>query len=395
MKIAQVTTVFPPFKGGMGQVPYHYARELHIMGEDVEVITPDYGRGTIEEEFAIDYVKPVLKWGLGAFCPQLFSRLDKYDVVILHHPALGMGIVTALWKFLKGSKTKLVLFYHMDNIGSGIFRLLFPLYNFFLQPFILNTADTILVSSIDYIQNSSIKKYYKKYPQRFRELPFGVTKQFQPKDKVHHKGMINSEGRESAMGQVDKTLLNKFNIDANKKMILYVGGLGPEHYFKGIDVLLKACAQLESENWQLVCVGRGNMIEKHEKTAKDLKIENSVTFTGFQPDESLPDWYNSATVTVLPSINSSEAFGILLVEAMACGSPVIASNLPGVRTVVQNNINGLTAKPADADDLAMKINKIITDDTLQTKFSQNALQIAQDKYQWSKIVRQLVNILQK
>ena len=374
MKIAQVTTVFPPFKGGMGQVPYHYARELHNLGEEVTVITPDYGRGTVEEEFAIDYIKPVLKWGLGAFCPQLFSRLDKYDVVILHHPALGMGIIVALWKFITQPKAKLVLFYHMDNIGSGIFKLLFPLYNFFLQPFILNVADTILVSSIDYIENSKIKKYYKKYPQRFIELPFGVTEEYKPKE-------------------VDKNLLNKFNIDVSKKIILYVGGMGPEHYFKGINVLLKACSKLEVENWQLVCVGRGNMIEKYEKIAKNLKIKNKVTFTGFQPDESLPSWYNLAIVTVLPSINSSEAFGIVLVEAMACGSPVIASNLPGVRTVVQNNINGFTARPTDVDDLAMKINRIINDDALQNKFSQNALQIAQEKYQWSKIVKQLVNIL--
>lgn len=72
MKIAQVTNVFPPYKAGMGQVPFYYAQELYKLSQDVEVITPDYGLGRGEYEFKVKYIKPWFKWGLAAFCPQVF-----------------------------------------------------------------------------------------------------------------------------------------------------------------------------------------------------------------------------------------------------------------------------------------------------------------------------------
>jgi len=376
MKIAQITTVFPPFRGGMSQVPYQHARGLYKLGYEVDVLTPDYGFGTITEEFNIIYIKPWLKWGLGAFCPQIFSQLKKYDVIELHYPAFGMAIVVALAKLFRATQAKLVLFYHMDNFGAGLFQIIYPLYNIFFRPFIIRQADVILASSFDYIQHSGIKKFYNKYPNRFQELPFGVTAEFKPQDR-------------------NNDLLQQFNIQPDKKIILFLGGLGPEHYFKGINVLLQAVSRLQTDNWHLVCVGRGSLIPQYQQQARDLNISDRVTFTDYQPDEVKPDWYNLATVTVLPSTDRSEAFGIMLVEAMACGSPVIASDLPGVRTVVENYINGLLFQSGDATDLANKINQILTTTDLQQKFRHNAVQIAQDKYQWGKIIDKLDVIIKE
>lgn len=373
MKIVQITTVFPPFRGGMGQVPYHYANELHNLGQDVEVITPDYGRGKITASFPVHYIKPWFKWGLGAFCPGIFRMLKNYDVIQLHYPAFGIMEVVWLWHVLFNRKSKLVIFYHMDNVGSGLLGVIFWLHNKLIKPLIMHSADVVLVSSWDYAESSQIKKFLNKHRDRFAELPFGVTYEYTP-------------------GEKNINLFNKFSINSDKKIILFVGGLGPEHYFKGVEVLVGACSKLEDDSWHLVCVGKGSLIDKYKEKAKSLGIETRVTFTGFQPDERMPDWYRSAYITVLPSIDQSEAFGIVLVEAMACASTVIASNLPGVRTVVDDGKTGFVVQVNDVSDLSEKLDLLLHNSTLQNQMSQNAVEKVLQKYQWKKIVAKLLDI---
>ncbi len=88
---------------------------------------------------------------------------------------------------------------------------------------------------------------------------------------------------------------------------------------------------------QLMLSGELQEFYKHKATA--LGLSDRVAFPGFVPDERLPDYYRLADVTVLPSINSGEAFGLVLLESLACATPVIASSLPGVRTVVADGLN--------------------------------------------------------
>lgn len=373
MKIAQVTNIFPPFKAGMGQVPFYFAQELYKQNQDVEVITPDYGKGRGEFVFKVNYLKPWLKWGLGAFCPQVFFKLNKYEIVQLHYPAYGMAETVWLWRTLLGRRRKFFVFYHMDNVAKGWLGLVFKIYAKVFTPFILKSADRILVSSFDYVENSRIKNFYKKHKDKFIELPFGVPADYRPKEKNY-------------------TLLKRFNIGSDKKLILFVGGLRREHYFKGVNYLLRALSKISYKNWHFVAVGKGELIEAYKKLAKDLKIGNQVTFCGYQPDEVMPDWYNLAYVTVLPSIDKSEAFGIVLIEAQACGSPVIASDLPGVRTTLENRKTGFLVKPRDADDLAGKLSLILEDDKLQRQMSQKAVQCVQNRFLWSKIGERLLEI---
>ena len=106
----------------------------------------------------------------------------------------------------------------------------------------------------------------------------------------------------------------------------------------------------------------------------------------------LVDYYNSANLLVLPSIDRSEAFGLVLLEAMACAKPVIASNLPGVRTVVEEGKNGLLVRPGQVDDLAKKILIVLSDESLQKQYGNYGYQLVQQKYQWSVIAQQLERI---
>jgi glycosyltransferase involved in cell wall biosynthesis len=125
--------------------------------------------------------------------------------------------------------------------------------------------------------------------------------------------------------------------------LLFVGRLVP---YKGLEVLLEALAG--PGGVPLVVVGDGPLRKRLEARAKELGVD--ALFLGRVADEDLPALYRGARLTVLPSVNGQEAFGITLLESMACGTPVVASDLPGVGDVAR--LGGLTARPGDAQDLA-------------------------------------------
>ncbi len=362
MKIAQVTAVFPPYRGGIGQVAWHYAKGLSDLKEKVEVFTIDYGLKQ-KYNFSCHYLSAWPRWGKAGFCPQLLWRLDKFDIVQLHYPAFGLAEVTSFWRFINKNK-KLFLFYHHDLVGKGWLGKFFWLYQKLFLPFILKMADVILVSSLDYIAHSEIKRYYFNHKEKFIPLPFAADDIFIPLSE------------------------KKYSV----KNILFVGGLDRNHYFKGVDKLIRACARLPVDNWQLTIVGEGELLPLYKNLAEKLGIKEKVIFTGAQTDFELVKMYQNSYIFCLPSIDKTEAFGLVLVEAMACGLPVIASNLPGVRGVVRENESGILVEAGNVDDLVDKINMFLNDEEKQKKYGQQASQIVQNVYRWPKIIKTLRQI---
>ncbi len=362
MKIAQVTAVFPPYRGGIGQVAWQYAKGLDDLKEKVEVFTVDYGLKQ-DYKFACHFLKAWPHWGKAGFCPQLLWRLDNFDVVQLHYPAFGLAEVTSFWRYLNKNK-KLILFYHHDLVGRGILGKFFWIYQKLILPLILDIADVILVSSLDYVENSEIKKYYIKHQEKFVALPFGADDIFSTKQEKK----------------------------SNYKNILFVGGLDRNHYFKGVDKLIRACSHLTTKDWQLTIVGSGELMPVYKNLATELKINDKIIFTGKQTDKELVKLYQNAYIFCLPSVDKTEAFGIVLLEAMACGTPVIASNLPGVRAVVKENETGLLVTPGNVDDLTSKLDLMLQDENKQKIFGQNACQVVEEFYRWPKIIKKLRDI---
>jgi len=142
----------------------------------------------------------------------------------------------------------------------------------------------------------------------------------------------------------------------------------------------------------LIIGGEGDLKEKYQKMAVDLKIKDKVIFVGNISNDQLIKFYNLTDIFVLSSISRSEAFGLVLLEAMACGKPIIVSNLPGPRTLVKEGENGFKVKPGDADDLAKKIGLILKDRQLIKKMGENALKLVREKYNWKEIVQKLEKI---
>lgn len=366
MKIAQVVCVFPPYRGGIGNSAFHFSRLLTSAGHDVTVFTPNYNNETGEEKienFTVVRLSPWLKIGNAAFIPQLFCYLADFDIVHFHYPFFGACKAILLNKILR-RKTKLVVHYHMDTTAAGPKGVIFSLYRYFVLPLVISFADAITCASLDYIDDSFIKSNFTKQPDKFHEIGFGVDLE---KFKSRQRDRRQSE-----------------------KNILFVAGLDRAHYFKGLETLLEAVKLIVGDkrinlNFKMQIVGDGELRPNYEKKVKDLGLENQVEFIGQVSERELINYYQLADVFVLPSINQGEAFGLVLLEAMACGAPVIASNLPGVRDVFKNGEQGFYFMPGNADELSKRILTILTGNVTADNFSRSARELAEQKYSWDKV----------
>ncbi|MDD5031848.1 MAG: glycosyltransferase family 4 protein [Patescibacteria group bacterium] len=367
MKIAQIVCVFPPYKGGIGNVAHDFSKMLAETGNDITVFTPYRGQSPEGKyNFKVILLKPWLKMGLGAFLPQLLFKLPSFDIVYLHYPFFGAAEIVWLTKIIFPKKFKLIINFLMSVESSSFLFKILSLPSKIIRNSLFKRADIITYASLDYVKNSELADIYKKYPAKFRQIPYGVdTDKFFPASKK------------------EKEIKN----------ILFVGGLDKAHYFKGVDILLKATSNTQLPTPNIQIAGDGDLKSQYMKQAKELGIADKVNFLGKVSDEELPRIYQQADLFVLPSINKNEAFGLVLLEAMASGVPVIASDLPGVRTVFANGKQGLLCRPGDAEDLKNKIEKILSDEEKRKEMGKEARILALEKYSWQKISKRLNEVI--
>ncbi|MFA6551734.1 MAG: glycosyltransferase family 4 protein [Patescibacteria group bacterium] len=405
-KIAIVTAVFPPYQGGMGNSAYEIARLLAEQNE-VTVFTPDYSchsedeesksfAGAQDDKVEIKSIKPLLQLGFGAFIPSLYKYLknekNKYfDIIYLHYPFFGGAEIVWLFKLLN-PKIKLIIHFHMDTPALNWRAKILSRPSLMIKKSLFKRADKVISASLDYVAHSSIKKYFQKWPEKFREIPFGV-----------HLDRFHVFPYDILELQI---LRNKLGIKKGERVILFVGALDEAHSFKGVGLLIRAFAliiqnsepclpagRLRIKNVKLLIVGEGDRRQNYEKLAEELKIEKDVIFAGSVSDEELVNYYNLADIFVLPSVDKSEAFGIVLIEAMACGVPVMASDLPGVRSVFQNGAQGITVAPGSARHLQKKLEEYLRNPQRRLKMGRAARELVEEKYDWKKIGEKLRAII--
>lgn len=374
MKIAHIVSTFPPYYGGMGNTCYYQARELAELGHEVTVFTP-WRRERFKLDglkFKIHYLWPLLKYGNAALVPEIFIHLENFDIVHLHYPFIGGAEIIFFKKIF--SLLPIVLQYQMDFTLPGPFSLVSSLYNRSFNWWILEKVEKIIVSSYDYAKSSKYLSYIlQENKKQITEISNGVDPEFFKPEKKN------------------KNLLKKYRLSENDKIILFVGGLDQAHYFKGLNILLESFAQITPNFSQifLLIIGEGNLRPKYEKLAEKLEITDKVKFLGKISQEELTAHYNLANLFVLPSINRNESFGLVLLEAMACGKPCLASDLPGVRTVVDNHKTGFLVKPGQADDLAEKIEILLANNDLAKKMGEAGRKKVEEKYSWKCIAKKL------
>jgi glycosyltransferase involved in cell wall biosynthesis len=190
----------------------------------------------------------------------------------------------------------------------------------------------------------------------------------------------------------DKQILEKYNISKNEKVILYVGS---ERKRQNIPFLLKGLYELKKILPEVILVKIGNPQQPGArknllKLIKKLGLEKEVIFTGFVSEKVLSQWYNTADLFVYPCLYAG--FGLPVLEAMACGTPVITSNLTSLPEVVGDA--GITINPDNIDQLVESMYKVLTDKNLRENMAKKGIERAK-MFSWEKSAEKTMAVYKK
>ena len=373
MRIAHVTATFPPYWGGTGNVAYYNARELARRGHEVHVFTTalsDLPPTEVDEGFTIHRLRPLLHIGNAPLLPGLLT-IGGFDLIHLHHPFIfGAELI---WLVSRWNQIPLVLTHHNDLIGDGMRRYLFDDYLFLSTRLIFSGVSKFIVVSKDYASHCRLTPLFKKRWEDVIEVSNGIDiEQFRP-------------------GVNGKQVRNQHNISDDDQVVLFVGALDRAHHFKGVGNLLKAFSLYQNRQAILMVVGDGDQKSQWIKLADELGLSETTRFVGSVPHDQLPPYYAASDIVVLPS-SPPESFGMVLIEAMACAKPVVASNIPGVRSVVDDGIDGLLINPRDVNDITEKIQDLLNSPQKRDEMGLKGRKKVEEKYTISITTKNLENV---
>jgi glycosyltransferase involved in cell wall biosynthesis len=209
-----------------------------------------------------------------------------------------------------------------------------------------------------------------------------------PEDKlVMIPNGVNRQVYKDTKSKDKKTIRSKFALP-DEKIVLYVGRLV---YEKGIHILVNAAPKiLEKVNAKFIIVGSGYMKEQLSSIVKSMNLEKKILFTGFVEDDVLLELQKCADVSVVPSL--FEPFGIVALEAMAAGSPVVVSDTGGLSEIVDHDSTGIKVYPNNPESLAWGVTTILLDKKYSKHIRKNANKKIREKYDWKKIAAQTKQI---
>ncbi|MDI6701689.1 glycosyltransferase family 4 protein [Methanothermobacter wolfeii] len=378
MKILTVTPYFPPRAGGVEHYSYHISKNLLSRGHDVSVIT--YGDKYIEEDLEginvlrirnrVSLSNTPLDPGLLSSISEILRR-ENFDLINAHTPVPFYADMAAIAS--RRMKIPFVLTYHNDVIkDSWPLRTLSSIYNRTLLQLTLRSSDRIITPS-PYVYNES--EMINEFIERTVWIPPGVDTEVYKPGKGDWK--------------------SKYGLPENSKIILFVGAMNRGHTHKGVDVLLKAFSMIKDEDTYLVLAGTGDMIPDYKRISESLGIINRTLFTGFIDEETLIDLYRASDMLVLPTLNIAEGFGMVLIEANACGKPVIGSRVGGIKYVIKDGETGLLVPPGDPEALADAIRRLIEDPEKAEVMGQNGRKMVEKNYTWERSSRITEKVFQE
>lgn len=319
--VLQLTPSYPPVVGGIEDHVENLVRLLPNFGYKSTVLTPKRepvsdGDDQVYRESSLFKIKK------SVFAPGIIRRLFTlpYDLIHIHAPfhfGLEFGTIAS-----KLRNKPLIITVHMYDARESI---LYQQYESWVYDHCLDVADRIIPTTADYVKGIDV---FERNQERVTPIPLGV-------DTVYYHPVDNSR--------------EKLGYRQDEQILLFVGAMERHHFYKDVGLLMEAVAQTEIVD-RLVLVGDGDRIPELKTKAEQEDIEHLVEFPGYVPDSELPTYYSAADLFVLPSkADRGEAFGVVLLEAMACETPVLTTNIPGVRTVV--NSAGVVVQPGRLDAL--------------------------------------------
>jgi len=182
----------------------------------------------------------------------------------------------------------------------------------------------------------------------------------------------------------------KLNMSDHDRVILFLSLLSKQ---KGADIAIKALNELSNhKNLKLIIAGDGEYLEDAKLLVRYFKLESRIVFTGFVRNEDTAKYYNACDIFILPTLRL-ESFGIVIAEAMACGKPVIASNIGAIPDVIDNGTNGILIPIGDFKELARQINSLLNNQRYSSMLAKNAQQKALERFGLDRMVEETIKVL--
>jgi glycosyltransferase involved in cell wall biosynthesis len=193
----------------------------------------------------------------------------------------------------------------------------------------------------------------------------------------------------------DEAFRESLGLSADEPVLFFIGGLDRAHYFKGLPVLIEALEGLKEKPWKLVVAGDGDLRDIFVAQARTVGLTDRILFIGSIAEADKPRAYRAADIHVFPSIDRSEAFGLVALEAAASGIPCVASSLPGVRSVVKHEETGLLVESEKPVELRAAIERLLDDHELRVRLGASARARAEREFAWSPLISRLEMIYKK
>lgn len=380
MHIAMFTNNYKPFVGGVPISIDIFATKFREMGHQVTIFAPEYKKITKDEKniFRVPSLKmikhgnnylPIPLSGLSNL-KKKFANLD-IDLVHCHHPFLLGKVGRRL-----GRKYGLPVVYtyhtrykeYCHYLPSGMDKLFGSALDKMVENF-CNKVDLIFAPTqgmTDYLRNIDVKT-------GIEVIPTGINL------------------AEYERVKVDEDYKQKLGIDDREDILLFVGRLATE---KNIDFLIKALQPVlnDKDDLKLLMTGDGPKKEKLIEMTKELEINNQVKFLGRKDREELIKLYKLADLFTFSSLTETQ--GMVITEALAGKTPVIALDGTGIRDIISNGEDGYLLKPGDKQGFAKKVTKLLVDEELRQEMSENAWKKA-NQYGISKLAKDVLNYYYK
>jgi glycosyltransferase involved in cell wall biosynthesis len=348
MRILIALTYYRPHYSGLTIYVERLARALAAAGHQVTVLTsrfsPELPPSEIVDGVQIIRLEVGVRISKGVIMPSMplhaWRLIRQADIVNVHLPQLDAALI-AMQARLLGKPV--VMTYHCDlHLPSGFVHQLANLASSVANQITGSLADRIVTNTQDYAENSP---YLRRYLYKMSFIPPAVE-------------LPEMTAADLAAFQ------QKYHLEAGQPVIGMLARLATE---KGVEYLVQALPHVLERfpHARVLYAGQYQNVLGEEAYAAKLKplieaLGDHWTFLGVIPDDELVAFLHACTVTVLPSLNSTESFGMVQVESMTCGTPVVASDLPGVRQPVRMTGMGKIVAPADSTGLAEAIIQVLS-----------------------------------
>ncbi|HEY6394466.1 MAG TPA: glycosyltransferase, partial [Candidatus Binataceae bacterium] len=356
--ILHVGKFYSPHRGGIeshlqslcGQLARHLRVRVLVWGDRI-------GREEIADDgFRVTKLGNWINFAGAPLAPGIFTEMRRSDADLVH--VHWPNPVAALAYMMFARDKPLIISWHSDIVRQKrLGRAFAPLLRKFLE-----CSRAIIVSSSSYAASSADLK---PYLDRCRVVPYGI------------------EPRRFA--RYDRGKVSAIRASHQGNIVLTVARLV---YYKGLEHLIRAMREVAGT---LVIVGDGPLRGQLETFAETCGVRDRVVFVG-QVDDASP-YYQACDVFVLPSIARNEAFGIVQLEAMAAGKPVVNTALPSsVPFVSIDGVTGLTVPPADAPALAGALNRLLCDLDLRAVYGHAGVRRVRDQFSVDLMTRRTLEV---